>query len=425
MSPAMKTTSLAITALVSLAIGCGTAADGVSTSVEPGEVTTQCVKGCNKHVDCDDGNPCTTDTCVHGRGCQYANAPAGTTCSDGNPCTSGDACVAGACSGAPVVCTAADQCHDAGTCDPATGACPVLAPAKADGAACNDGNSCTSHDACTAGICGAPQPGKYTFAEIAYPGAGYTNGTGINSFGDVAGFYQGDPDWSVHGFILHAGTYTAVDHPGVTDTYLTAIDDAGRALGYFVADGTIHPFIYAAGTFTTIAALDNSNYIPNGWNAAGDIVGVWGSLGFVFHNGVITTLALPGADITGAVGINAAGDVAGYSLNVGPGGATTNGRGFVLRHGTYDSFAFPGADTGAIGMSGDAVVGTLVGPDLERHAYVYKHATFTTLDVPDAPSTYAEAVNATGQVIGVYDKGPFRISTAFVATPTTNACVAP
>ncbi len=424
----MKTISFAFLALVPFAVACSAGGEGVNAGVEPGDVTTQGVKGCNKHVDCDDGNPCTADTCVHGRGCQYSNAPAGTACTDGNACTSGDTCVAGACSGSPVVCVAADQCRDAGTCDPATGACPVLAAAKADGTTCNDGNSCTAHDTCTAGICGVPQAGKYTFTEIAYPGAENMAGTGINSFGDVVGFHQSSPDWAVHGFIFHAasGTYTGVDHPDVTDTYLAAIDDAGRALGYYAADGANHPFIYANGTFTNIAVLDNSNFVPMGWNAAGDIVGAWGAGGFVLHNGVITTVAVPGAMITGATGINAAGDVAGYSLDTDADGHTVNPRGFILRNGTYDSFTYPGAvEMGVSGMSGDTVVGTQATPDLERHAFVYRNATFTNIDVDGAPSTYATGINATGQVLGTYDKGPFRIATVFVATPATNACVAP
>ncbi len=52
---------------------------------------------------CDDGNPCTTDTCVSGT-CQHT-ADVGATCNDGDTCTSHDACDAnGQCVGGSEVC---------------------------------------------------------------------------------------------------------------------------------------------------------------------------------------------------------------------------------------------------------------------------------------------------------------------------------
>src|SRR5204862_7358803 len=85
---------------------------------QPGE------KGCGPKLSCNDGNPCTVDSCQRGVGCLHAAVADGTACSDGDACTQADSCQSGACVGAdPVVCTAADSCHDAGSCDPATGAC--------------------------------------------------------------------------------------------------------------------------------------------------------------------------------------------------------------------------------------------------------------------------------------------------------------
>ena len=49
---------------------------------------------------CDDGNPCTDDSCdILSGGC--VNAPNEGTCDDGNLCTMDDACVAGVCTGQP------------------------------------------------------------------------------------------------------------------------------------------------------------------------------------------------------------------------------------------------------------------------------------------------------------------------------------
>jgi hypothetical protein len=99
---------------------------------------------------CDDANGCTDDKCDPAKGCVHGNNVA--TCSDGNVCTSGEACKDGKCQGGSLancddgkVCTT-DQC------DPATGNCSW----SANTLACNDGNACTSGDACSGGKCAGP-----------------------------------------------------------------------------------------------------------------------------------------------------------------------------------------------------------------------------------------------------------------------------
>lgn len=104
---------------------------------------------CTTNAECNDGNPCTTDTCNAVGACVNTNNTIA--CDDGNACTMGDTCSAGSCSGTPVTCSPLDQCHTAGTCNPATGTCSN--PNQMDGTTCNDGNACTQADACQAGVC--------------------------------------------------------------------------------------------------------------------------------------------------------------------------------------------------------------------------------------------------------------------------------
>jgi hypothetical protein len=129
---------------------------------------------------CDDGDPCTAESCDLIKGCVTTSATG--PCDDGNPCTSGDVCGAAGCAGKLSGCDClkdADcpddgdpcngtlRCTPAGACavdpasvpacpggsdcavpgcDPATGLCQ-LAPAPA-------GTACTSSDACAAaGLC--------------------------------------------------------------------------------------------------------------------------------------------------------------------------------------------------------------------------------------------------------------------------------
>ena len=94
-------------------------------------------------VTCNDGNPCTDDSCISGVGCVgTANTK---TCTDGNGCTSSDACAGGLCSGKPVNCDDANACTiDA--CDPVAGCTHTLA---------TDGTDCGNSSACSQGICKA------------------------------------------------------------------------------------------------------------------------------------------------------------------------------------------------------------------------------------------------------------------------------
>ena len=100
---------------------------------------------------CNDGNPCTTDSCDPVEGCQQAANEDG--CDDGNPCTAGDTCVAGACKGVdPVVCDDENPCTD-DFCHPFDG-CTYVPNVDL----CDDDDLCTTVDQCVDGVCAGSQP---------------------------------------------------------------------------------------------------------------------------------------------------------------------------------------------------------------------------------------------------------------------------
>ncbi len=99
-----------------------------------------------KPIDCDDGHPCTADSCDKAAGCVHklADQP----CSDGDPCTGPDVCVAGKCSsGPPIACDDTNPCTDE-SCQKGKG-CVVLP----NTVTCTDGDACTKGDACAKGVC--------------------------------------------------------------------------------------------------------------------------------------------------------------------------------------------------------------------------------------------------------------------------------
>jgi cysteine-rich repeat protein len=114
---------------------------------------------------CDDGDPCTTDSCDPTLGCVYVNPcddsdacngvetcePTTGACISGTPpnCDDGNICTSDSCNPATGCvhanpCSDNDACNGLETCDPGTGACSPGTPPN-----CDDGNVCTT-DSCNA-----------------------------------------------------------------------------------------------------------------------------------------------------------------------------------------------------------------------------------------------------------------------------------
>jgi len=96
---------------------------------------------CQTGSDCNDGNSCTTDTCVSGS-CVRTPRSNGSACSDSLFCNGVETCQDGLCLGD-------DPCVDQAHCNENTDAClQCLTPSE-----CNDNNPCTN-DTCTSNVCG-------------------------------------------------------------------------------------------------------------------------------------------------------------------------------------------------------------------------------------------------------------------------------
>lgn len=112
--------------------------DGSACTIGDSCAAGSCASGAPP--DCEDSNPCTTDSCLPLVGC--VNAPNEASCDDDDVCTTWDTCALGACVGGPPLdCGDGDACT-LDPCDPATGCSHTDASA-----ACDDANPCTS-DSC-------------------------------------------------------------------------------------------------------------------------------------------------------------------------------------------------------------------------------------------------------------------------------------
>ena len=108
--------------------------------------TGKCAGGTAKN--CIDGNGCTLDACNATKGCTYTPQQA-TACSDGDGCTVNDQCFEGVCAGKAKACDDGNPCTD-DSC--AAGACKLVN----NSAPCKEGSAC---GACKDGKCNAAAGG--------------------------------------------------------------------------------------------------------------------------------------------------------------------------------------------------------------------------------------------------------------------------
>ncbi len=120
-------------------------ADGTICTTSDSCKGGNCVPG--PLLNCDDTNPCTTDSCDPKTGCIFA--PSSAACSDGNACTVGDVCKDSACASGPITqCDDENPCTD-DACDQASAKCLFVLNTLA----CDDGNACSLNDTCVGGVC--------------------------------------------------------------------------------------------------------------------------------------------------------------------------------------------------------------------------------------------------------------------------------
>ncbi len=130
-------------------IGRDAAMDGGGAEQEDGGSVDASIGECTGGTSCDDGNPCTDDTCGAQGHCVYSPKASGQACT-----TDGDKCTEDMCDGhgvcthpAAVTCDNPPECQQLpGRCDPSTGSC--IYAAKVANAACG-----SDQDACTKDVC--------------------------------------------------------------------------------------------------------------------------------------------------------------------------------------------------------------------------------------------------------------------------------
>ena len=191
---------------------------------------------------------------------------------------------------------------------------------------------------------------------------GFTETFGINSSGQIVGYYENPQR---HGFLYSGGTYTTLDVPMASLTEANGINDLGHIVGVYQDSGfKYHGYIYRNGTYSTLDdPLGTSETIAQGVNNADQVVGIYKGTTGPFHgffvdpalglyapiDDPLASTSYTGTEGTYAQDINNAHQIVGYYVD-----APNRHHGFLYANGNYTTLDVPGASlTRALGPRPD------------------------------------------------------------------------
>ena len=99
---------------------------------------------------------------------------------------------------------------------------------------------------------GFSTPDGVTYTQIIFPNANSTGATGVNTAGEIVGYWEDGQD-QFHGFLLIGGQFTTFDFPLATSTYPQGVNDSGEIAGYFTdASSVSHGFVLSGNTWAQV-----------------------------------------------------------------------------------------------------------------------------------------------------------------------------
>ena len=240
-----------------------------------------------------------------------------------------------------------------------------------------------------------------TWTTIDVPGSDATVVSGINSAGDLAGWYT--TSGSTHGFVLIGGTFTTVDYPSAVSTQLVGINDNGDVSGQYSDGHVSHAFLRLSGTFTTIDPPGARQAWGMGVNNSDDVVGFnYDQAGnvqaFEYSAGNFTQVKAKG-QFNEPSGINNNGDIAGTMFV----GSSATEYGYLIKGTVLHTLNAGMTGTTAGGVNDkDQVVGTAFGRGA-YHAFVFTNGKVVALSVPGADkASQGLGINNAGSIVGAY-----------------------
>jgi hypothetical protein len=250
-----------------------------------------------------------------------------------------------------------------------------------------------------AAICLAQQPGS-NFKRLNPPGSVYSFAFGLNDSAVIVGSYT-DAKGVYKGFVYDGTSYKTIVFPGATTfTQANGINDSNVIVGDFIAkDELTHGFMLKSGKFTRFDALKGASTWIIGINKAGNLAGYTGTngntLGFIKIGRKVKTFTFQN-NSTYALGINRENATVGFFIPP-P---------FITAHGFYrdakghmTQIDYPGAiETNCLGITDAGVItGFYVDSQSVAHGFTDKSGVFRTYPLPDIAG-----MNNKGMYVGSY-----------------------
>jgi len=290
---------------------------------------------------------------------------------------------------------------------------------------------------------------QFTYKAVNVSGATSTQVRGINSAGEMVGFYRTTslfsctdytlqvPNCAVHGFKVVGGTLTKVMVPNSVSTAITGVNDYGDFVGFYQKlDGTYHGFLwlhtniiktlnYPNTSLSTVPIGVNNSLVVVGGLWSINSVGTFANGGFVWANGKFSSINLGTEGCTDCTSINGISD---NNIVVGQAFRNDFWNGF-LKAGADDDFRGgknKGSDTFANGVNNAT---DIVGFNFQQ-GYFAKHIElnegtndstevvpgFIKVLFPNSAFTIPFGLNSVRAVVGTYGKNDGTGLHGFVAT---------
>jgi probable HAF family extracellular repeat protein len=260
-----------------------------------------------------------------------------------------------------------------------------------------------------------------TFTTVDVPGAVISNVTGINSAGDMVGYYTATSNGPGTGFLLTGGDFSFFSYPGADSTLAFGINDSALVSGtaYTHEFTAANGFLYDGANFVSVRAPGQSATFSRGINNAKTVVGAAGSLsftdGFELSGQRFVDISPPGSYIfVFATGINNLGQIVG----------TTDDQAFLYSGNKFKHIRLPWPNnvTTAMGINDD---GFIVG-SYEKcfpcafYGFVRHNGKYLSFGYPGAMETDAFGISNNGEIVGSYtfDQQTYH---GFVTSPITAA----